>query len=142
MKISKTFAFDMAHMLDSHDGKCRNLHGHTYQLTVTIQGDIIQSGPKAGMVMDFADLKQAIKEHILNPLDHAFAYNCNSNQENELASMLMSWQRKTFALSTPTTAENLTQWIFQTLKQQGLPICRLQLWETPSSCCEYEEEIS
>ncbi len=142
MKVSKTFAFDMAHMLDSHDGKCQNLHGHTYQLCVTISGDIIQHGAKAGMVMDFSDLKSIVKEHIIQKLDHAYAFNKNSPQETELAQLLNSWQRKTFALNSPTTAENITQWIFETLKAQHLPICRVQLWETPSSCCEYEEDIA
>ncbi len=142
MKISKTFAFDMAHMLDSHDGKCCNLHGHTYQLVVTISGDIIQNGSKAGMVMDFADLKSIVNQHVIQKLDHAFAYHQHNPQEYTLANMLQQWDRKTFALEKTTTAENLCQWIFNALKAQGLPICRLQLWETPTSCCEYEGDLA
>lgn len=47
-RVSKEFSFDMAHILDGHDGKCRNLHGHTYKLQVEVSGDLYQQGPKKG----------------------------------------------------------------------------------------------
>ncbi len=45
-KIAKEFSFDMAHMLDGHDGKCQNLHGHTYKLQVEVAGELFQEGAK------------------------------------------------------------------------------------------------
>ena len=63
LKIAKEFSFDIAHMLDGHDGKCKNLHGHTYRLQVEVGGPLHASGPKAGMVMDYADLKDIVKHH-------------------------------------------------------------------------------
>ena len=71
-KTAKEFTFDMAHMLDGHDGKCQNLHGHTYILQVEISGSLKESGAKKGMVMDFSDLKNIVKTHILDKMDHAF----------------------------------------------------------------------
>ena len=77
-KIAKEFNFDMAHMLDGHDGKCKNLHGHTYKLQVEVAGELVADGAKRGMVMDYADLKAIVKTHILDPMDHAFIYDLNS----------------------------------------------------------------
>ena len=51
-KIAKEFSFDMAHLIDGHDGKCQNLHGHTYKLQVEVAGDLFAEGAKAAMVMD------------------------------------------------------------------------------------------
>ena len=138
MKIVKTFSFDSAHLLDCHDGKCQNLHGHTYQLEVEIQGPLITSGAKQGMVMDFSDLKAAVKAQILDPLDHAFIYNQFSDKESQIAQLLNGWQMKTFAFAGRTTAEMLSQFIFQQLAEQAqLPVSRIRLWETPSSYAEY-----
>ena len=64
MKITKIFTFDSSHMLDGHDGKCQNLHGHTYKLKITVSDGIIKGGAKDGMVMDFTDLKAIVKQHI------------------------------------------------------------------------------
>lgn len=71
-KTAKQFTFDMAHMLDGHDGKCQNLHGHTYILQVEVSGSLHPNGAKKEMVMDFADLKDIVKIHILDKMDHAF----------------------------------------------------------------------
>ena len=61
LKIAKEFSFDIAHMLDGHDGKCKNLHGHTYRLQVEVGGPLHASGPKAGMVMDYASTTPAAR---------------------------------------------------------------------------------
>ena len=66
--VSTTFA--AAHRLPEHEGKCCRLHGHTYGLEVTVQGTPQPSGPAAGMVMDFADLRQRVNKLIVEPLDH------------------------------------------------------------------------
>lgn len=84
-KISKEFSFDMAHLLDGHDGKCQNLHGHTYKLQVEIADTLHQCGAKKAMVIDFADLKAVVKKAVLEPLDHAFIYDENSERESKIA---------------------------------------------------------
>jgi len=82
MKITKIFTFDSSHMLDGHDGKCQNLHGHTYKLEITVSAPVIQGGAKDGMVMDFTDLKAIVKQHITDPFDHAFIYHGNNERES------------------------------------------------------------
>lgn len=136
-KISKTFSFDMAHMLDGHDGKCKNLHGHTYQLEVEITGELLTTPAKQGMVMDYSDLKAVVKAQIIDPLDHAFIYDASSEKEVFLANSLRAIDSKVFELPYRTTAEHLAKFIYDRLKQAGLLVSAVRLWETPSSCCEY-----
>ena len=88
MKITKIFTFDSSHMLDGHDGKCQNLHGHTYKLEITVSDDPVRGGPKDGMVMDFTDLKAAVEKHITDPFDHAFIYNGGNERECQIAALL------------------------------------------------------
>ena len=140
MKISKIFTFDASHMLDGHDGKCQNLHGHTYQLEVTVASILISEGAKAGMVMDFADLKTWVKQTILEPFDHAFLYHGNNERESQIAALLESWQMKTLRLNQRTTAEHLAIEMYHRLQAVGVPVCRIKLWETPTSYAEYEGE--
>ncbi|QIM64905.1 6-carboxytetrahydropterin synthase QueD [Frederiksenia canicola] len=136
-KIAKEFSFDMAHMLDGHDGKCQNLHGHTYTLQVEIGGELRTSGAKSGMVMDYSDLKAIVKTHILDKMDHAFIYDSTSERECQVANLLNSLNSKTFAIPTRTTAEQMAKYIFDTLCDVGLPVSLIRLWETPTSYCEY-----
>ncbi|QOF67925.1 6-carboxytetrahydropterin synthase QueD [Actinobacillus sp. GY-402] len=137
-RVSKEFSFDMAHILDGHDGKCRNLHGHTYKLQVEVSGDLYQQGPKKGMVMDFADLKDIVKTLILAPMDHAFIYDTNSERECKIAALLNELDSKTFGMPSRTTAEEMARFIFNRLKSE-LPLSAVRLWETPTSFCEYRE---
>ena len=73
VRVTKKFSFEMAHALEKHDGKCRNIHGHSYFLYVTLLGIPIEDdqSPKNGMVIDVADLKEIINKEIVSPLDHA-----------------------------------------------------------------------
>ncbi|EIC14098.1 6-carboxytetrahydropterin synthase QueD [Kingella kingae] len=137
-KTAKEFTFDMAHMLDGHDGKCQNLHGHTYILQVEISGNLHESGAKKGMVMDFADLKAVVKTHILDKMDHAFIYDTTSKRECQVANLLNQLNSKTYGINTRTTAEEMTRHIFNVLTAEAnLPVSLIRLWETPSSYCEY-----
>lgn len=139
-RVSKEFSFDMAHLLDGHDGKCQNLHGHTYKLQVEVAGDLLVDGAKKSMVMDFSDLKAVVKKAILDPMDHAFIYDQTSERESKIAMLLQELQSKTFGVNFRTTAEEIARFIFQRLKyDEKLPISAIRLWETPTSFCEYEE---
>ncbi|KAE9533637.1 6-carboxytetrahydropterin synthase QueD [Ursidibacter arcticus] len=138
-KIAKEFSFDMAHMLDGHDGKCKNLHGHTYTLQVEICGELYAEGAKSGMVMDYSDLKAAVKSHILDKMDHAFIYDSTSEKECKIAALLNELDSKTFAIPVRTTAEQMAKYIFDTLTSVGLPVSLIRLWETPTSYCEYSQ---
>ncbi|MBN1321733.1 MAG: 6-carboxytetrahydropterin synthase QueD [Thermoleophilia bacterium] len=111
--VSTTFA--AAHRLPDHEGKCQRLHGHTYGLEVTVEGTPQQSGPAAGMVMDFAELRERVAEVIVQPLDHQML--------NELFDFV------------PTT-EALAAWAFSRLRDSGLPVTRVRLAEGPNSFVE------
>ena len=73
IRITKEFKFEMAHALKGYDGLCKNIHGHSYELFVTVSGHPIsdENSPKLGMVMDFGDLKKIVRETIISVFDHA-----------------------------------------------------------------------
>lgn len=138
-KIAKEFSFDMAHMLDGHDGKCQNLHGHTYKLQVEVVGELVESGAKSGMVIDFSDLKAVVKREILDHMDHAFIFDSTSERECQVAELLTSLNSKNFGIPMRTTAENMAKYMFDRLQEAGLPVSLIRLWETPTSYCEYSK---
>ncbi|MDY2947593.1 6-carboxytetrahydropterin synthase QueD [Mannheimia varigena] len=138
-KIAKEFSFDMAHMLDGHDGKCQNLHGHTYKLQVEVTGDLHKSGAKRGMVMDYSDLKAIVKCHILDPMDHAFIYDLHNERERQVAQLLIDLKSKVYGIPSRTTAEEMAKYMFEKLEKVGLPVSLIRLWETPTSYCEYSK---
>lgn len=139
-KIAKEFSFDMAHMLDGHDGKCKNLHGHTYKLQVEVSGELEESGPKRAMVMDYGDLKKVVNQYILDEMDHAFIYDLHSEKETKIANLLKDLDSKVFGIPYRTTAEAMAKYMFDTLKNKAnIPVSLIRLWETPTSYCEYSE---
>ena len=80
IRVTKEFDWEMAHALDGHDGKCHNIHGHTYRLSVTFVGIPIDApgDPKDGMVIDFSDIKRIVKKNIVDVYDHALVLRDNS----------------------------------------------------------------
>jgi 6-pyruvoyltetrahydropterin/6-carboxytetrahydropterin synthase len=111
--VAATFA--AAHRLPEHEGKCCRLHGHTYGLEVTVEGTPQESGPAAGMVMDFADLRQRVGELIVEHLDHQLL--------NELFDFV-------------PTVEAVAAWVFGRLQDAGLPVVRVRLAEGPNTYVE------
>ena len=77
IRITKQFSFETGHALYGYDGKCRNVHGHSYKLSVTVNGTPINdtTNVKYGMVIDFGDLKKIVKEEIVYVFDHATVFN-------------------------------------------------------------------
>lgn len=73
VRLTKEFRFEMAHALWNYDGLCKNIHGHSYILFVTVIGEPItdDKNPKLGMVMDFGDLKKIVSEEVVDRLDHS-----------------------------------------------------------------------
>lgn len=72
VRIVKEFNFEAAHALDGYHGKCKDIHGHSYKLTISVLGTPIQDNEEAecGMVMDFAHLKKIVGDHVLSIFDH------------------------------------------------------------------------
>lgn len=136
LKVTKTVRFDAAHLLTNHQGKCRNLHGHTYTLNITVA-----QAPEVSddMVMDFKDLKNVCEEFILSRFDHTFIYDETSPVECEIASVLAKYDMRTVALPCRSTAENLARYFFGVLHERISGLVSVRVWETPTSVAEYSE---
>ena len=80
LRVTKVFDFETAHALWNYDGKCRYIHGHSYKLTISITGDVIndESCIKNGMIMDFKDLKKIVNSEITEKFDHCLLLNGNT----------------------------------------------------------------
>jgi len=129
--ICKIFTFDAAHQLIGHNGKCANLHGHTYKLEIFLKGPVV--GPdhssEEGFVIDFSELKKVVKEMVLSRLDHAFLAKGNE----PIIQTLKETNSKIALLGFRTTVENLSAYICHQLKETGLPVHSVRLWETPTA---------
>lgn len=132
--VTKTVKFDAAHVLTNHQGLCKNLHGHTYRVDVSVtQGD----DDPSDMVIDFKDLKAIANETICSAFDHAFVYNTESAGEREIAAVVEKHGMRTVALPFRSTAENLAKHFYGALKPRIPGLSSVKVWETADSCAEY-----
>lgn len=130
----------MAHALHGYEGLCKNIHGHTYHLYVTLSGVPIMDASRStnGMVMDFSDLKGTVKKHIVDLFDHALVLNGDSPHK-ELKSLTENFEKVIFVGYQPT-CENLLQDIVAKIKGEfpaGCSLHSVKLEETPSSYAEW-----
>ena len=142
IKITKQFSFEMAHALRNYDGLCRNIHGHSYKMDITLAGKPLQdeSSPKNGMVMDFGDLKRLVNEEIISLLDHALVLNAKT--DNQLIEVLKQNYEKIVTVDFQPTTENLLNFIADKI-QSRLPnevkLSCVRLRETDTSYAEWCE---
>ena len=108
IRITKKFRFEAAHALYGYDGKCKNIHGHNYNLFVTIIGAPVKddSNVKYGMVMDFGDLKKIVNSEIVDKFDHSIIFNKNSPHK-ELADELIKNSHKVILADYQPTIEEM-----------------------------------
>ncbi|MCR5414664.1 MAG: 6-carboxytetrahydropterin synthase QueD [Kiritimatiellae bacterium] len=132
--VTKTVRFDAAHILTNHCGLCKNLHGHTYRVDVSVAQ---QAGDTGDMVMDFKDLKSIATEVICDRFDHAFIYNTASEGESEIAAVVKKHGMRTVAIPFRSTAENLAKMFYGDLKPRIPGLASVKVWETADSCAEY-----
>ena len=111
--VTKTVRFDAAHVLTNHAGLCKNLHGHTYRVDVSV-ADGGEGG--ADMVIDFKDLKRISEEVVCARFDHSFIYSEASEGE---------------------TAENMARLFYEELKPRIPTLWSVRVWETADSSAEY-----
>lgn len=141
IRITKQFSFETGHALYGYDGKCRNVHGHSYKLSVTVIGSPITdpNDVKLGMVIDFGDLKKIVKEDIVDVFDHATVFNQNTPHK-ELAKELSDRGHHVILVDYQPTSENMVI-DFSTKIQKRLPahikLFALKLQETESSYAEW-----
>ena len=141
IRITKQFNFETGHALFGYDGKCKNVHGHSYKLSVTVIGEPItnSSNVKFGMVIDFGDLKKIVKEEIVDIFDHATVFNQNT-PHIELAKELKDRGHHVILVDYQPTSENMVI-DFSTKIKNRLPdtikLFSLKLQETETSFAEW-----
>ena len=143
IKITKQFSFEMAHALRNYDGLCRNIHGHSYKMDITLAGKPLQdeSSPKNGMVMDFGDLKRLVNEDIISLLDHALVLNAKTDAQ--LVEVLKQNYEKIVIVEFQPTTENLLNFIADKIKAKlsgGVTLTCVRLRETDTSYAEWCED--
>ena len=142
IKITKQFSFEMAHALLNYDGLCRNIHGHSYKMDITLSGQPLndETSPKNGMVMDFGDLKRLVNEEIISLLDHALVL--NDKTDNQLVEVLKQNYEKIVTVDFQPTTENLLNFIagkIQTRLPKDVKLSCVRLRETDTSYAEWCE---
>lgn len=141
IRITKQFNFETGHALFGYDGKCKNVHGHSYKLSVTVIGTPINdhANVKFGMVIDFSDLKKIVKEEIVDQFDHATVFN-ETTPHLELAKELKSRGHHVILVDYQPTSENMvvdfSKKIISRLPE-NINLFSLKLQETESSFAEW-----
>lgn len=133
----------MAHALLGYDGPCKNIHGHSYELAVTITGKVEtgNDNPKQGMVIDFSVLKEMVDRLIVKELDHALMLNENSPHKKMMSDNSMF--EKIVLTKFQPTCENLLSDFAITIRKnlpENIKLHHLKLRETPSSYAEWYAE--
>ena len=132
--VTKTVKFDAAHVLTNHQGLCKNLHGHTYRVDVSVAQNDDDGGD---MVIDFKDLKRIAEETVCARFDHAFIYNTASEGEREIAEVVGRHGMRVAPIPFRSTAENLARLFYGELKRRVPALVAVKVWETANSCAEY-----
>lgn len=141
IRITKQFTFETGHALYGYDGKCKNVHGHSYKLSVTVIGKPITdtSNVKFGMVIDFSDLKKIVKEEIVDIFDHATVFNQNT-PHIELANELKNRGHHVILVDYQPTSENMVIDFAKKIKSRlpkDIQLHSLKLQETETSFAEW-----
>lgn len=141
--ITKEFSFEAAHVLEGHDGPCRNIHGHSYKLLVTVSGTPVSdpSSPKKGMIMDFGDLKKIVRENIIDPFDHSLILSEESSLR--IGARVSEAYSKILVVDFQPTSENLLGYFsgrLIPLLPEGIRLECLRLRETANSYAEWHAD--
>jgi 6-pyruvoyltetrahydropterin/6-carboxytetrahydropterin synthase len=140
VRVTKRFHFEMAHTLYGYDGLCCNIHGHSYNLEVTISGEPLHkpAHPKDGMIIDFGDLKNIVKSKITERFDHSLMVN-SLIPPSQLEILKKATERLIVVDFQPTT-ENIVSFIAGILQQNlpaGVSLFSVRLYETVTSYAEW-----
>lgn len=141
IRITKQFTFETAHALYGYDGKCKNIHGHSYKLSVTVIGTPISdvNHVKYGMVMDFGDLKKIVKEEVVDLFDHATVFNKNSPHIALAEELIRNNHHVILAEYQPTTENMVVDFAEKISKRlpENVKLHSLKLQETETSYTEW-----
>jgi 6-pyruvoyltetrahydropterin/6-carboxytetrahydropterin synthase len=128
--------FDSAHFLAGYNGKCKNIHGHRWRVTVETEGTALEeTGEKRGMLVDFGDLKRDIRT-LADSLDHALIIERNSLREKTIEA-LNEEGFKIIELDFRPTAENFAKYFYERMSENGYRVRKAVVYETPDNCAAY-----
>ena len=141
IRLTKEFSYEMAHMLEGYDGPCREIHGHSYKLFVTVIGAPCDNpqNPKYGMVMDFGVLKRIVNRLIVDVYDHSMLLR-RTDSNVRLVAELETHFEKVRAVDFQPTCENLVERFAALLSPElpeGVELFSLRLHETATSYAEW-----
>ena len=141
VRVTKQFKFETGHAIYGYDGLCKNVHGHSFKLDVTIIGQPVTDPDhvKNGMVIDFGDLKTIVNQEIVDPFDHATVLNVNSPHK-EIADEMESRGHKILRVSYQPTCEMMIIDFALKLKAKlpnHLKLYSLKLRETETAFAEW-----
>lgn len=140
IRLTKIFTFEMAHALSGYDGACSNIHGHSYQLYVTIIGSPLRdiTHPKNGMVIDFKDLKKIVKHKVIDRFDHALLLSEDKRDSHQ--ELLSKYYQKVEYAPYQPSCEMMLLDIAELIKgdlPDGIGLHHLKLYETQTSYAEW-----
>ena len=140
IRITKGFHFEAAHALDGYNGKCKDIHGHSYHLEVTVIGypEVDTRQPNCGMVMDFKDLKKVINDSVLNLFDHHLLLRRDSRFKG-----IEAQNKRVRYVNYQPTCENMLLEIVSILKHQirdDIKLAQVFLRETKTSYTVWQME--
>lgn len=140
--LTKEFSFEMAHALVGYDGACREIHGHSYRLFVTVEGEPCTSeqSPKLGMAVDFGDLKRIVRQTVVEPFDHSFVIR-RTPDTAEVIAVLKRHFAKIYDTEWQPTCEHLAEHFASLITPrlpEGVKLRRIKLCETATSFVELE----
>lgn len=141
IRITKEFHFEMSHCLNNYNGACKNIHGHSYKLFVTLRGEPSKdkNSSSYGMVMDFTQLKKMVKENILDIFDHSLVIERNS----PFIEFIKQIDTKKNIVDFQPTCENFVLYFkkqIEPLLPQNVELYKMVLYETASSCAEWNKD--
>ena len=140
VRVTKEFKFEMAHALWNYDGLCKNIHGHSYILYVTVLGEPIadNNNKKLGMVIDFGDLKKIVNQVIVTDMDHSLVVSEKSNYTPLFETEQMFEHHH--ILPYQPTCENMVVDFAERIKKllpESVKLHSVRLYETATSYAEW-----
>lgn len=131
-------SFDGAHFLSGYEGKCSNLHGHRWRVILKIKADELQeSGQQRGMVVDFSDVKKALKEET-DYFDHTFIYERDTLKVTTVDALNEEGFLMRIVDFRPT-AENFSKYFYDKFAGYGFDVAEVTVYETPNNCASYSK---
>jgi len=133
-------SFDSAHFLADYDGKCKNIHGHRWTIKIEIYGEKLQeTGTYRGMLIDFSQLKEELKK-LADYWDHSLIIE-KGTMRNSTLQALYEDDFRIIEMDFRPTAENFAKYIYDYFKQIGFTLKQSTVYETPTNCATYSNEV-